>query len=241
MRAREGPLELRCGPADWAVVTAWQKLLLGLAVSLLVPALALSGAAIPLPSGVYRAAVALVQRTQQLGAQVGAEEPARMSPRVRRDATGVAPSTRQPVPRRRPVFRSAPPLAPVSSAARRGAASRQHDHAPRTVGAGREAAGPSSAPVSETPVNRRNVTEPAPPPGASSEETKAPATPSGVVVAVEPPPPPSSPPPAAPPAPRVVEKVDPNIELLVAEVSVPEVPLSLPLETPKTALLVKSP
>jgi hypothetical protein len=52
--------------ADWTIVTAWQKLLLGVALCLPVPALAMSGLALPLPTAVYRVAVAIVESTEGL-------------------------------------------------------------------------------------------------------------------------------------------------------------------------------
>src|SRR5688572_27395400 len=54
------------GRADWAIVTGWQKLLLGLALCLPIPALSISGLTLPLPTAVYRVAVAIVESTQEL-------------------------------------------------------------------------------------------------------------------------------------------------------------------------------
>jgi hypothetical protein len=61
--------------ADWAIVTGWQKLLLGVALCLPIPALSVSGLALPLPSAVYRVAAAIVESTENLaGAFAGTDE-----------------------------------------------------------------------------------------------------------------------------------------------------------------------
>lgn len=65
--------------ADWAIVTGWQKLLLGFALCLPIPALSVSGLAVPLPSAVYRVAVAIVESTESLaGALTGADQETRV-------------------------------------------------------------------------------------------------------------------------------------------------------------------
>jgi hypothetical protein len=64
-------LDARTGPADWLSLRGWQRLLLtSLIVCLPVPILAASGLAVPLPAIVYRVAVGVAERTQEVAVAV---------------------------------------------------------------------------------------------------------------------------------------------------------------------------
>lgn len=229
MRAREGPLEVRCSPVDWASVTAWQKLLLGLSVSLVVPLLALSGVALPVPAAVYRAAVALVEGAQDRTEAVGREErvapsPDARLPRPRHERSGGA-VTRQStrVPSARQVGHkglSAPP-----------GAQREMTRAPRVAAATRTSATPEAEVAPKPAPVRPGATGP-PPLEPSRRHVPAQIEPRAAdPVALEPPSPPS-PPPATQPVTAVVEDIVATVEGPLADVPVPELPLPQPARAP---------
>jgi hypothetical protein len=64
-------LDARSGPADWLSLRGWRRLFLtSLIVCLPVPMLAASGLAVPLPTIVYRVAVGVAERTQEVAVGV---------------------------------------------------------------------------------------------------------------------------------------------------------------------------
>jgi hypothetical protein len=237
-------LEVRCGPADWAVVTGWQKLLLGLAFFLPIPMLAMSGLALPLPAAVYRAATAFVESTQGF-AGVLTEK--------RADSTAPAPVLFDPVADRQAVERPTPRLrggtwTSVVRARARGAAPAAAERT-STVVVRRPTRSPVARPaVVESARTGTTSAADAAAPRADAGQTAAPAGPTPgtaaerpsrpvEVLRVEPVAPPVSPPPApSPPAPAppppALEPVTQTLEpvtKLVEPVTKPVEPVTKPV------------
>jgi hypothetical protein len=101
--------------ADWAIVTGWQKLLLGIALCLPIPALSVSGLALPLPSAVYRVAVAIVESTERLTGAFTSEDRDVRVLSIRKTTTPIRQEPAQPS---RPGFRVEAAAAPARSAVR---------------------------------------------------------------------------------------------------------------------------
>jgi hypothetical protein len=211
--------------ADWAIVMGWQKLLLGLALCLPIPALSVSGLELQLPSAVYRVAVALVESTEGLaGAFNGRDEPAS----VRSAGTATVLTRAQPAePSRR---------APESVVHAKRARTPRHVErvAPtraRYVGAtpvkrsrvappaAAQPARAPSAPATET-TPATVAAAPTPTPSAAPEPVQRPAETSPIEPpAVKPPastsppaPPPPPPPPAVTPTPGLLDPVTKPLE-----------------------------
>jgi hypothetical protein len=235
--------------ADWAIVTAGQKLLLGFALCLPIPALSVSGLALPLPSAVYRLAVAIVESTESLaGALTGADAdqetrvlrvrratapmrpvsdpPSRSSPRLDRRSAPARASVRvQPAVRR--AFGTTPTkrtraTRPAADAVVRPAsvpAEPQSQAAASAAAAGSAATPPNADSPGVTKEQRAADTVPIQP-----LTSKPPVTP-------PPPSPPPSPPPAPTPEPGLLEPVTKPLEP-VAKPLAPVTEVAEPITTP---------
>jgi hypothetical protein len=205
--------------ADWAIVTGWQKLLLGFALCLPIPALSVSGLALPLPSAVYRVAVAIVESAESLaGALTGADQEARVLS-VRR-ATPIRPLSDPPsrssprLDRRRAPARASVRVQP---AVRRGFGATPTKITRATRPAADAVVRPASVPVEQQ-------TEAAAPAAAAGSAAASPIAGSpGVTkeqrsantVPIQPPtsgPPVTPPPPSPPPEPGLLEPVTKPLE-----------------------------
>jgi hypothetical protein len=210
------------GRADWAIVTGWQKLLVGAALCLPIPALSISGLTLPLPTAVYRVAIAIVESTQELAGVLTRNDADRSArPRVQaallpsQQRAQPSASRRRAAARTAPVRASARPPEPAGSPARARtlvASSGKQPSSPRprprgvraqtvpTTGATNAPADmpittPASAPAPEV-KNERSSTDPTPRRGDVAPVESAPIAP-----------PPIAPGPQPPPAPKVLEPV----------------------------------
>jgi hypothetical protein len=257
MEARAVPLDVRCGPEDWAVVTPWQKLLLGLAVCLPIPVLALSGMAVPLPAVVYRAAAAFVERTEELAGVLARDEskqavpvefrlvPRRTravveSPVAERAAVIRVQSVRGVVGRSGSSVRTATPRA--ASLAPKRSSSPRTDLQARTKS---EPKNESARPTAQPTVTTAGPSAPASAPEVRKERPVNDPVPESTNVApVEPPrvAPPSPPPPAPPPPPepRLLEPVTKPLEP-VTETLKPLIGKLEPVTAPTSGLRLLGP
>jgi hypothetical protein len=218
------------GRADWAIVTGWQKLLLGLALCLPIPALSISGLTLPLPTAVYRVAVAIVESTQELaGVLTGTDADRGARPRAQ---AALLPSQQRAQPFGSP-RRTAARTTPVRASARPS----QGADAPARVLVVSSGKRPSSTRPRPRGVRAQTVpatgatnagddmpiTTPAAAPGPEVKNDRSPADPTprrGEVAPVEPAPiapPPIAPGPQPPPAPdpRVLEPVNETLKPVI--------------------------
>jgi hypothetical protein len=224
--------------ADWAIVTGWQKLLLGFALCLPVPALSVSGLALPLPSAVYRLAVAIVESTESLaGALTGAGADQETRVLAVRPATTPRRPVSDPPSGSSPRLdrRSAPPRASVrvQPAVRRGFGTTPTTRNRATRPAADAVVRPASVPAE--PQTKAAVPAAAAGSAAASPIADSPRVTkeqrSADTVPIQPltskpsvtPPPPPSPPPSPPPAPTP----EPG---LLEPVTKPLEPVTKPLE-----------
>jgi hypothetical protein len=162
--------------ADWTIVTAWQKLVLGVALCLPVPALAVSGLALPLPTAVYRVAIAIVEGTDGLTRAFTGEDQETRVLAARKETA----SPRRDSPRVVSNPRLASPTGPLRVGARRqarrvGAGAAVRLRSPRTTSSGDTARTPS-APVAETAPDTSARAEAAPAthtPAATTQPTQS--------------------------------------------------------------------
>jgi hypothetical protein len=218
--------------ADWAIVTTWQKVFLGLALCLPIPALSASGLTLPLPSAVYRVAAAFVESTESLARAISGthEEPRILSIReapgpVRQQsasAADTAPDASRSASRLRlPVRTQQVASAPTP---RVGTAPSRRTRASQPASGGQARA--TSSPITETKTGApTTATAPAPTPEPVRERASAqPASAADVApptnrapVTAPPPAPPPAPtppavsPPSAPP-PALLEPVTKTLE-----------------------------
>jgi hypothetical protein len=214
------------GRADWAIVTGWQKLLLGAALCLPIPALSISGLTLPLPTAVYRVAIAIAESTQELaGVLTGTDADRGARPRAQ---AALSPSQQRAQPSGSP-RRAAPQTAPLRASARRPEPADSPARA-RSLVASSGKQPPSPRPRSRSvraravPVTGATnaaadmpITPPASGPGPEVKNERSPTDPTprrGEVAPVEPAPiapppiaPGPQPPPALEPEPRVLEPV----------------------------------
>lgn len=231
--------------ADWAIVTGWQKLLLGVALCLPIPALAASGLELPLPSAVYRVAVALVESTEGLaGALTGGRE----ETSVASARTTTVPISEQPAERSRGsrgvavraergqtpsrVERVAPTRVPAKSSRVAPPVAAKPANAPSAPAARTRAAETTPAPgtVAPAPTPAPSATPELRNERASTESPQRPAETSPIEPPVKPPlsaSPPAPPPPPSPPP--VVTPLDPVTKPL-EPVTKPLEPVTKPLE-----------
>jgi hypothetical protein len=224
-----------------------QKLALGLLVCLPVPLLAMSGLAVPLPSAVYRAAVAIVENTEGLArALTGTKQEARVLA-VRRATSPLKPTPRRPGSSREVVegavaHRSSVRVPPAAETRTRSfqpaprkrsrASQPSHRKAVRTPSAPApdersEAAPPAAAPTAtpappQAPAQEmtkaRSPVEPTPRPVDNAQTEPAPS---------KPPVSPSPPPPPAPtPEPGLLDPVTKPLEPVTKSLD----PVTKPLE-----------
>jgi hypothetical protein len=215
VRPRVVTAELR-HEAAWGLARGRQKLALGLAVCLPIPVLAMSGLAVPLPSAVYRVAVAIVQSTEGLArAFTGTEEETRVLS-TRRGSVAISPQRQRSGASPRVVARVAPPrssarvqpAAPIRTRSF-GAAPRKRSRAPqRSHSTLRTPSVPASEPRTDAATPAAVAPAPAPPqaptPQVTKERLSTEPTPRPADVApieLGPSKPPVNPPPAPPPAP----------------------------------------
>lgn len=230
-------------------MTGWQRLLLGVALCFPIPALSVSGLELPLPSAVYRVAVALVESTEGVaGVFTGADEETRvLSIRAK-----TVPIRQQTAQQSRPSVRTGPARASVP--VQRAAPSRTRGHGTTRTArsrASQPAAGePARTPSVPAPEARTEApTSPARTPPAhapadevtkdhlSTDPTPRPVdltpVPKTSTEAPHPPPPPSPPPPhPSPPSPPPPPPPPPTQV---------EVPLPLPVSEPVLDLPPKLP
>jgi hypothetical protein len=218
------------GRADWAIVTGWQKLLLGAALCLPIPALSISGLTLPLPTAVYQVAIAIVESTQELAGVLrptDADRDARpraqaaLSPRPQR-ARPVA-SRRRAAARTAPVRASARPLQSADAAARAlvvpsGKQPSSPRPRPRGVRAQTVPATGATNAAADVPVttaapapgpevrNERPPTDPTLPRGDVAPVEHAPIEPQPIAPAPQPPP---------APEPRVLEPVKETVKPVI--------------------------
>jgi hypothetical protein len=227
--------------AAWGMARGRQKLALGLLVCLPVPLLAMSGLAVPLPSAVYRAAVAIVQSTEGLARTLTATGQETRILSARR-TTGTAPiATTRSRSSGRVVERVASRRSSVRVQSTAENRSRGLDGAPRNRSrasrrsvspAVRTPSAPSSGQRSETaPAAAQAAAAPAPAQAPAQAVTKEspPVEPTPRPVAVAPIEPVSSKPPAnsSPPAPPPPPVSEPT---LVDPVTKPLEPVTKSLE-----------
>jgi hypothetical protein len=252
--------------ADWAIVTGWQKLLLGIALCLPIPALSASGLALPLPSAVYSVAVAIVESTEGLaGAFTGGDRDARVLS-VRQTAISIRQQPAQAsrsasrVAVRTPVWPAVRIRPAVRTRTRSFDSAPARSRAPRSPQPSAEArARTPSAPVSEqrTEASTAPVGSPATPSPAqasapeapkerlTTDTTSRPAEIASSVPKVSPPPPTAPPasPPAPPPAPPPTPPPAPPAPALPKlELPLPPLPIvdpvvdQLPVKLPELRL-----
>jgi hypothetical protein len=216
--------------AALAATRGRQKLALGLLICLPVPLLAMSGLAVPLPTAVYRAAVAIVQSSEGLArALTGTEQETRVLS-VRRTTAPINPAPRRSASSRRVVERAASHRSsvPVQPAAE--VRTRRFDAAPRKRP---RASQPSQSAAVRTPSapasdERSKAAPPAAPAAAAPAPAQAPARspveptqrpadvaptePTPSKPPVNPSPPHLSPPPAPTPEPGLLDPVTKPLE-----------------------------
>jgi hypothetical protein len=224
------------------VITAWQKLLLGLAVCLPIPVLALSGLAVPLPTAVYRAAAAFVESTENLAGVLAGRDAETVAPPVPRALSKVREErdprqvTRPRIAVRTGLLLSASTrrIEPLHGRSSGGARSKRSTKSPRAVEVRRSPAPPNegTTPMANAVVATPTPTATAPAPERKKELPATEPSPRPVEVAhVEPPVP--TEPPTSPPPPPAPQPIIPKIELPLPPVPV-EPPVVLPL--PKAEL-----
>jgi hypothetical protein len=215
-----------------------QKLALGLLICLPVPLLAMSGLAVPLPTAVYRAAVAIVQSTEGLArALTGTEQETRVLS-VRRTTAPINPAPRPSGSSRRVVERAAShrssvrvqPAAEIrtrsfDTARKRSRAPHpSHSAAVRTpsapVSVERSEPAPAAAAPATAQAPARSPVEPTQRPADVAPTEPAPSKPP---VNLSPPPP--APPPAPTPEPGLLEPVTKPLEPVTKSVD----PVTKPL------------
>jgi hypothetical protein len=216
--------------SDWVIVTAGQKLLIGVALCLPVPALALSGLALPLPTAVYRVAVAIVESTEGLTRAFTGEDQETHVLAVRKATVSPRPHSPRVVsnPRAASPSRASRASTGVARSARTRARSfgaAVTRRSPRTKSSGdvaRTTSSPAAETGAETTVRTAAAPESTQSPVSATERRAEPIPPLGEVAHVQtpipkpaaspPPPPPALSPPPAPTQPGLFEPVTKPLE-----------------------------